>query len=235
MAFRFEAFLGTILICGMAEGAGAPVRHRHWHGAGEGTLEIGEEGLAFRETRKHPSHSRTWRYADIQQLVAGPHDLRVLTYDDAKWQLGRDIEFRFEDLPGDFAARIYPDLRAKLGGRAIAAFAADRPDAGLPIGAKLLEGRSGWRGTLRFGAGEIAFSTPHAGHARTWQFADIDNLSREGPHQFALTVWEKSGLRRLATREYRFELQQPLSAERYDELWRSFNRTRFSSEVTHHD
>src|ERR1019366_2531129 len=87
------------------------VRHEHFRKGTKGQMEIGENYVSFYETGKNFSHSRKWKYEDIQQLTLSPAELRILTYDDQKWQLGRDREFAFDQLPKDFASQAYLLLR----------------------------------------------------------------------------------------------------------------------------
>jgi hypothetical protein len=63
-----------------------------------GQIEISENLISFKEAGKKSEHSRQWKYEDIQQLTLSPTELRILSYDDEKWQLGRDREYVFDQL-----------------------------------------------------------------------------------------------------------------------------------------
>ena len=89
MAFRIETRLGVIVVSA-ALVAGAQevrVRHHHWHGGGMGDLRVGNDGISFAEGQKK-SHSRTWKYEEIQQFELTADTLSVLTYEDQKWNSG---------------------------------------------------------------------------------------------------------------------------------------------------
>jgi len=74
------------------------VRHHHWHGGGIGDLRVGNDGISFTEGQKK-SHSRTWKYEEIQQIELSADTLRVLTYEDQKWKFGRDREYVLINCP----------------------------------------------------------------------------------------------------------------------------------------
>ncbi len=82
MAFRTETTTGARLVLWLALAATAfaetyPVQHRHLRHAGAGTLRIDASGIAFMEPGKQASHSRDWKYEDIQLLTLcnGPQNL----------------------------------------------------------------------------------------------------------------------------------------------------------------
>src|SRR6266540_3750292 len=97
MALRIETPIGILLSVAAMAGAQEirfEARHKHLRGAGAGTLTIGEGGIAFEEAKKR--HSFHWAWDEIQQLILSPDALHVLTYEDSKWQLGRDRQYDFE-------------------------------------------------------------------------------------------------------------------------------------------
>src|SRR5947209_693912 len=98
MAFRIETAIGAILILTAAQAGAqtAEVTHRHLHKQGAGTLVVTDTGLSYKETGKHAEHSRAWKYEQIQQLELRGDTLRLLTYEDQKWQLGRDRAYEFQ-------------------------------------------------------------------------------------------------------------------------------------------
>jgi hypothetical protein len=96
------------------------VLHRHWHGGAPGTLHISPDGISFEERgKKKEADSRSWRYEEIQQLTVSPSELRILTYQYAKWKLGRDREYIFDRLPKNLAVETYPFSVNKQAGSAI--------------------------------------------------------------------------------------------------------------------
>ena len=227
MAFRIETRIGLILVS-TALTAGAqsfPVRHAHWHGGGMGDLAVSNDGISFTEAKKK-SHSRAWKYEEIQQLELSAATLRILTYEDQKWKFGRDREYVFDQLPGGFAQTVYPRWRDRLDQRFIAGLADDGVAPLWEIPAKLLGRLEGSQGMLRAGADRIVYRTNQTGQSRTWRFADIENITSAGPFDFGIVTREHHGAWNAGSREFRFQLKKPLREERYNELWRRLNRER---------
>lgn len=202
------------------------VRHRHLHGGATGILRISPDGIAFAEQgKKKKPETWRWRYEDIQQLTVGNSELHVLTYEDSKWELGRDREYVFDQLPRDLAVEVFPMLSRLLDQRFIAAVADKRPPE-WKLGAKLDHGLSGTIGTLTMTADELIFSTKKPGESRSWRLMDIENVSTTGSLDLTIATDEKSGVFRGGMRQFHFQLQQALPVERYNELWRRVNRTK---------
>ena len=203
------------------------VRHRHWHGGAMGTLRISPDSISFEEHgKKNKTDSRQWRYEEIQQLTVGASELRVLTYEDSKWKLGRDREYLFDRLPSDLAAEVYPWLARIFDRRFIAALPDKQPGAEWKVGAKLGRGLKGTLGTLVVSRDLIVFDTEKPNQARSWRITDIENISRSGSLDLAITTSEKTGMFRGGDRQFHFQLQQDLSEERYNALWREINRSK---------
>src|SRR6266516_7498141 len=94
MAFRIEKRIGALLILSIGLAQAQPVsyevRHKHTRKGAMGTLSFTDTGVAFDEPGKKSSHSRKWAYTDIEQLTLRDDSLSILTYEDVRWQLGRD-------------------------------------------------------------------------------------------------------------------------------------------------
>ncbi len=230
MAFRSQA--ATILILLGASFSDAqdltfPVRHDHLHKGGSGTLTFTQDNVSWEEPKK-PGHSRTWMYAEIQRLELAPDHVRILTYEDARWQLGRDREYRFDDLPKDLAARVHPFLTVRLDQRYLAHLADPSVTPVWEVPAKLLLGRSGSNGTLNVTADQIVFDAGMSGESRTWKFSDVTNVNSSDP--FELTISTIEG-------ENRVQLKAPLAEDRYQALWRTIAQFHglkvFESAVVH--
>jgi len=194
---------------------------------GEGTLTFTEELVRWEEPKK-PEHSHTWRYAEIQRLELAPGRVRIVSYDDARWQLGRDREYLFDQLPAELALRVHPFLTERLDQRYLA-HVADRsamPTWAVP--AKLLIGRGGSNGDLKFFDGQIMFDGGERGESRTWKWSDITNVNSSDPFELTLTTIEG---------ENRLQLKAALPEDRYQELWRSIAQSHglkvFQSSAVH--
>ncbi len=200
------------------------VRHRHWHGRARGTLHISPEGILFEEQgKKGTTDSRQWRYEEIQQLTVSPSELRILTYEDLKWKLGRDREYTFDGVPESLAVDTYPLWAAKLDRRFVAAISDPKSIPEWTTGAKLDHGLSGTLGTLILGKERIVFDAGERSGSRSWRLIDIGNVSRTNPLDLTVTTFEKSGWFRGSERQFHFQLQQALPEEPFYALWRRIN------------
>ena len=239
MAFRNEAksvaglgLLGLLLFGVSPPIASAQiytfeVRHQHWRKGVMGTLRISPEEISFEEHgKKGKTDSRSWHYEEIQQLTVSPSELRILTYEDSKWKLGRDREYVFDRLPKELAVETYPQWTGKLDQRFIAAVPAPESAPEWKVGAKLDHGLSGTLGTLTIGREQIVFDAGERGGSRSWRLIDIENVSSSGPLDLTVTTTEKSGLFRGSGRQFHFQLQQPFKEAQYSALWRRVNRSK---------
>ena len=219
--------LGVTPPMALAQSYGFEVRHQHWRKGALGTLRISSEEISFEEHgKKGKTDSRSWRYEEIQQLTVSPSELRILTYEDLKWKLGRDREYVFDHLPNDLAVETYSLWTSKLDQRFIAALPAPGPAPEWKVGAKLDHGLSGTLGTLMIGREQIVFDAGEGDGSRSWRLIDIENISSSGPLEFTVTTTEKSGLFRGSGRQFHFQLQQPLKEDQYISLWRRVNRSK---------
>ena len=184
---------------------------------------VSDEGIAFTESGKHGDHSRSWKYEQIQQLELTDTTLRLLTYEDQRWQFGRDREYIFDHLPKDFAKSVYPRWKDKLDQRFIARLADVDVVTLAEFPAKLTGLTKGVEGTLRFAEDRIVFRTTKPGESRTWRLTDIDNIASAGPFDLSITTLERHGAWNTGTREFRFQLQRPMEEARFNELWRRVN------------
>jgi hypothetical protein len=91
MAFRSKT-AAACLITGLAAMLCAQdlkfsVRHEHLRKGGAGTLAFNAGGISFEETAGKAGHSRQWVYADVERLELAPDRIRIVTYEDVRWQL----------------------------------------------------------------------------------------------------------------------------------------------------
>jgi len=162
----------------------------------------------------------------IQQLTISPSELRIVTHQDSKWKLGRDREYVLDRLPKNLAVDTYPLWTSKLDQRFIAVVPAPEPAPEWKAGAKLDHRLSATLGILMIGREQIVFDAGERGSSRSWRLIDIENVSSSGPLDLTATTTEKSGLFRAGSRQFHFELQQPLKESQYNALWRIVNRSK---------
>lgn len=234
-----KKILFSLLFAGVLRAQSFEVRHEHFRKFGAGTLQVTETGISFQEAGKRKEHSRTWKYTEIQQLSLSADSLRILTYEDRKWQFGRDLEYTFDHLPKDFSGQVYPLLRRHLDQRFVTAI----PEPGImplwKVDAKLTHRTGGSQGTVVIGENWIVYQTKAPGQSRTWRYQDIDNLSSAGPFDLMIVTLEKSGRFHSGPRDFHFQLKEPLSEERFNDLWRRIHRIRslpfFTQENIHEE
>ncbi|MEQ1883926.1 MAG: hypothetical protein ABL967_02625 [Bryobacteraceae bacterium] len=229
MAFRSEAkhqrivLAGLFLLASVVPAATFDVRHKHARKGAPGTLEFTDALVSFKEPGKKAEHSREWKYEDIQQLTLSSGGLRIITYEDQKWQFGRDREYSFDEIPKEMVFQLYPMLRTKMDQR-FSANVADievKPLWSLP--AKLTQGRGGSQGILTVGEDRIVYE-PEKGASHTWRYDDIDNISTSGPFDFSIVTWERVAWHHGSPSAFRFQLKRALPEERYHELWLRLQR-----------
>jgi hypothetical protein len=233
MAFRVEKATGAVLVALLTlnaahatEAVTVVVRHTHVWKGGPGRLAIGASSVSFRETGKKHGHSREWAYEDIQQLYVGPEVIRLLTYEDVSWKLGKDREYQFDQIPKGAAQRVLDALRGRIDYRRVVSAIADlsiRPV--WQINAKHVEGRGGSEGAVLVGEDSIVYNSAERGASRTWQFHQIDNISSSGPFDLTITTFEQDGSRFAGRRDFRFQLKTELREEQYNGLWRRLNQS----------
>ena len=232
MAFRSKAQIGALLILGF--GASLPaaepltfqVRHRHLRKGSAGTLRVRDSGIAFEEAGEHKSHSRQWRFDDIEQLTLSPDVLCIVTYEDQRWEPGRDREFVFDHLPSDLAAMLFPIFSRRLDQRFVAALADERVKPLWQAPAKLLHGTGGAQGAILAGRDRVVFRTASPKQSRTWRIADINMVSSSGPFDLTITTFERTGGNYAGRKDFHFELKRPLTEAEYNGLWRMVNQAK---------
>jgi hypothetical protein len=203
------------------------VRHERLCKGSTGTLQVNERGVSYQEVskkkKKHP-HAWEWSYQDIQQLEVSPKEMRVLTYKDNPWKLGADREYNFRMVGEGQFLEVYEMLKNRLDQRIVAALADPevRPLWEMPV--KRVGRIVGSEGLLVVGRERIVYRTARSGDARTWRYNDIENISTSGPFQLTVTTYERARAHYGSLKEFNFQLKEPLSEERYNDLWRRLNQ-----------
>ena len=199
-------------------------------------MRITDSSLSFREAGKKKEHAWEWKYEDIQELFLGAGSLRVRTYADDSWKLGRDREYEFDTLPEGIALAAHNVLRTRMEPRR---FVAALPDPSIQplwqVKAKLREGFGGSEGVVLVSQDMIVYKSEEPDAARSWHIDDIDNISSSGPFDLSITTFELDNSRYGDRREFRFQLKEPLSQSRYNALWLRLNQSRILSKENNHE
>lgn len=189
-----------------------PIRHEHLYKSCRGIITADDRGIRF----SGPKHNFAWSYDDIQQLQLEPGKLRILTYADRRLHLGADREYEFAgDLPLN---DLYTLWKRRMDQRFVARIS--QPEvAGFFIPVKHLRTIRGSQGTLVFGPDSVVYSTLTRGDSRAWRYADIDSISSSGPFQLTITTLERARTQYGSRKGFNFELKQPITEARYNEIW----------------
>lgn len=197
-------------------------RHDHWKGHCTGRLILDDAGIAF-ESDTEKDHSWRVAYLDVQQaLLLDTGELRVLTYKDRKWRLGADREYRLEVA----GKQLGPLLERRLDRRFASGLAETVAKPLWELAAKHLLRFSGSEGTLIAAADRLVYRTQKPGDSRTWLYSDIESISSADPYQLTITTYERARGHYGDRKGFNFQLKEPLSEERYNELWRRLERTK---------
>jgi hypothetical protein len=205
---------GGIILAGWIAASGAQfhVLHEHLRKGCEGTMTADEKGIRFSAAR---GHAWAWTYDDIRQLRLEPGKIHILTYEDRRLRLGADREYDFKgNLP---VSELYQLWTSRMDQRFVAALPAPGA-AGLSIPVKHLKHIRGSEGTLVFGADSVVYSAG-AADSHTWRYSDIDSISSSGPFQLTITTFERAPSQYGDRKGFNFELREPISEARYNEIW----------------
>jgi hypothetical protein len=188
-------------------------RHEHLFKGCDGVMTVDETGLRFSGPK---GHKWNWKYQDIQELRLEPRKIHVLTYQDVRYRPGADRTYEFTgDLPVEELFRLWS---SRMDQRFVAALVEpEGEDFAIPV--KHLTRFKGSEGILSVYADSIVYSTEAIRESRTWRFLDIDNISSSGPFQLTITTFERAGTHYGDRKGFNFELKEPLTEARYNQLW----------------
>lgn len=190
-----------------AAAAQFPVRHKHLNGSCAGMLTVDTNGVSYAGPKKH--HWR-WKLVDIRELKLAPDGVYVLSY-----------HGRYDFRGAAPAAQLYGMLQGVMDQRLVMEAAQAMPGAPpLPaLWSAPVKHRGGADGSLAFGADAIIYASPARDESRTWRYQDIDNISSSGPFQLTVTTFERALAHYNDRKEFNFELKQPITEAKYNELW----------------
>ena len=200
-----------------------PVRHDRllWDRTGE--LIFGETGIEYRA--KDKGDARTWKYSDIQQLgLLSAKELTILTYQDSKWKLGKDLFYRFIITSGEMTPALWTQLQAKLKRPVVSALIPPDIAPKFTIPVKHLRGFGGTQGMLQISDEYIIYKTAAPKDSRIWRYGDISSVGTTGPYQIRLTSMDRAENESGGERNFVFSLKERLAPEAYDFVWEKINR-----------
>jgi hypothetical protein len=222
----------VLLLCFLCSG-GVPLqadevfaaRHQRslwWDRPGE--LRVSADGLQFvAASGKAHNQALDFAWNDVQQCLLSPSRIEIVTYRDRLWQFGRDRQFHFQlvvqtDRARDF--RVLEEvLHAGLGQRLVRALPGEMEAAVWALPAKRTGLLRGAEGTISFDGRELRFDSDAARASRRWTLQSIASISSTGPLSLTVVAPERALSDQGGHRSFEFQLKQPLSPERYRELW----------------
>jgi hypothetical protein len=221
---------GLLFVCATlrAQEAQFPVRHDRLLRDRTGELIFGETAIEYRT--KDNGDARTWQYEDIQQLgLLSPKELTILTYQDSKWKLGKDLFYRFEITSGEITPALWTRLQAKLKRPVVSALIPPDIAPKFTIPVKHLRGFGGTQGKLEIADEFIIYKTATPKDSRIWRYRDISSIGTTGPYQLRLTSMDRAEGEKGGERNFVFSLKERLALEAYDFVWWKINGPQISS------
>ena len=194
------------------------VKHDHFLGSCGGRLVFGDRTVDYLTDKK--SHSRSWKYEDIQQLEIAPSRITILTYRSRRIEFGRDQAFNFKLVPGTLTDRFRTDVSRKLARPVVSAIIPEKSDArfSIPARHKRIPGGSS-QGILEFGETQIVFRAEEPGNSRVWRYEELLSTGSTGPYQFRIGALEKTGGEYGDEKNYLFDLKRRMTSKEYDFIW----------------
>ncbi|MBI2820710.1 MAG: hypothetical protein HYX74_00665 [Acidobacteria bacterium] len=196
------------------------VKHDRFFTTSQGRLIIDGSGISY-TPEKERKKVMSWKYVDIQQIkIESPARLELLTYEDTRWQLGRDRRFVFQIVQGQITPGVAMFLRERVATPVVSAVFAQPEGAILySVPAKHLHALGmGCQGELLFAEGGIYYRSSNTKHSRFWLLETIESLGQQSPFTFRITVREQNLLG--AERNFQFQLKRAMGDGIYQRLWR---------------
>lgn len=215
-------FIVAILITSCGFGQTLRVRHDHdpW-GDCDGEMVITDSGIEYKSEKE--KHNRSWAWTDIQTVDRySPLKFTVLTYADQKLLLGRDQPFDFTVLEGHgLDDEIFSVISEKLPRPLVDRAARETGNVEYEVPVKHLHTFGGCEGVLRFGKNYVSYETDHNKDARFWRRSrEVVGVWSVNRYDLEIQVHERDGGDFNRTRNFRFQLKEPLDEEFYTQLRR---------------
>jgi hypothetical protein len=188
---------------------------------GQGELHLTEQAIEFRAAAKE-KNSRKWSYSDIQSLDrVSTKELVILTYEDQKWELGRDREFRFVLTGGEIGDALFETLQTRLKKPTTDRVVPEAVSAIFEAPVKHLHTLGGCEGRLLFTGNTAVYRTPHRQDSREWRLdTEVESVWSQDRYHLEIHVYENNRREFSRTRVYSFVLKEPLDGEFYRGLKR---------------
>jgi hypothetical protein len=218
MMLRTITLFIVVVVAGYAQTSFEVIRKKPLWPDAEGTLVIGDDGVAFR--RGDDSEPKSWAYEDIQSLDRiSPTQIVILTYEDVAWRLGQDRSYRFTLLSGELDDQLFETMADKISRPMTDRIAEPKPEEAPRVQVKHLKPFGGSEGELIFGESAIYYATEAPKQSREWRMdRDVESVWAANRYQLELHVFEAGRRDFDDTRVYRFQLKEPLDPDLYQNL-----------------
>ena len=186
---------------------------------GRGEIRITGDAIEFNAAKKK-KNSRRWAYDDIQYFDRiSETEFVILSYEDQKWKLGRDRQYRFTLTGGELTDSLFEQISQRIGRPVTNRVVSDIPENRYELPVKHLHSLGGCEGLLTFAGDDIYYATEHRKDAREWRVSrDVESVWSMNPYQLELHVYDNNRREFSRTRVYRFALKKPLDPEFYRRL-----------------
>ena len=184
----------------------SPARWHHGLKKTSGTLALSDAGVEFKSKDGIALH---WAYVEIQIFTLGPRQLILTGYENRKWRLYGDRNFRF-DLETKMPPAVAAALSQRVGKPVENGVPEPGADAFADLSARHHTRGGGTNGVLRFRAGGIDYVTSDGRDARSWRWSDIQTIALPDAFHFRIGAYREN---------FEFELKQPMSRQLFERLW----------------
>jgi hypothetical protein len=204
------------------------VRHDHAIRSCLGELIFGDTAVEYRTAEK--KHARVWSYEDIQQVgLLGPRKISILTYEDSRWKLGKDRDYRFEVIDGEITPALWTMLQSRLTRPLVSSIIPMDIAPRFAIPVKHVRRFGGTQGALEISEEYVIYRTEVEGDSRVWRYRDISSVGTTGLYQLRVTTMDRVDGEFGSERNFVFSLKRALEPEIYDFLWWKINGPHISS------
>ena len=183
-----------------------------------GEIRFTQDAIEF--LAKKGKHKRRWAYQDIQYFDRiSETEFVILSYEDQKWKLGRDRQYRFALTGGELTDSLFEQISQRIGRPVTNRVVSDIPEKRYELPVKHLHSLGGCEGLLTFAGDHIYYATEHRKDAREWRVSrDVESVWSMDPYQLDLHVYDNNRREFSRTRVYRFALKKPFDPEFYRRL-----------------
>jgi hypothetical protein len=191
-----------------------------------GELRFAAEAVEFQP--KGADEPLRWEHGDIQLFDrVSRTELRILTYEDSKWKLGRDRELRFSVTSGEISDELFERVRAKLHRPANDRVLGNLAEPAHRLAVKHLHPLGGCEGELLIFEDHIVYDSRDERHNRDWVLGEaVEGVWSSDAYELEVHVREPRAGRPGEMRVWRYQLKQRLDQELYERLKRQLYRLR---------